>query len=478
MISQFKDRLKEEQTIYEANRVKAQLEITKYASKIDVINSQKVSIQSKIEEINQQIARRNALGNIDDIDSEILAIQDNVIMQTDLLGKKETEITNQENAIEQFRLSGETTRQEREELNIVIVDKRETCNNIQNNIDTLNLQNNQCNREISRLNNEIEKIKNSDTCPTCGRKYDNFNEEYLQNTINELKQKQKEEQEKIEVNNKEIAEKQQLLDEKVIEGKEIRARLDEYDNKISQFKQELDNMETVKRNLNNEKQQINNNIKDLQSQIEILRNKKDQILKIEVGNKEEFEKMLSDLDIEIEAIKVESSIAEKTYNDNNDLVEVVKDSIKLVTKEFRTYLLQNSLQYLNKLLNFYSSHLFSNEQDVIEINGDDTKLDIKLGNATYESLSGGEKTRVNIALLLAQKSLASIVGNIRCNLIVLDEVLGYCDSQAENNIIDLITKELEDLESVYMVSHKEIPIGYDKQLVIIKDKQGLSRIRD
>ena len=45
-----------------------------------------------------------------------------------------------------------------------------------------------------------------------------------------------------------------------------------------------------------------------------------------------------------------------------------------------------------------------------------------LGNASYESLSGGEKTRVNIALLLAQKSLASIIGNISCNLIILDEM--------------------------------------------------------
>ena len=148
----------------------------------------------------------------------------------------------------------------------------------------------------------------------------------------------------------------------------------------------------------------------------------------------------------------------------------------MVTKEFRTYLLQNSLQYLNKLLTQYSSQLFSNETDIIRIEEDDTKLNIKLGNATYESLSGGEKTRVNIALLLAQKSLANIIGNISCNIIILDEILGYCDSQAEENVINLLTQELETLESIYMVSHKEMPIGYDAQLTIIKDKRGLSRV--
>ena len=117
-----------------------------------------------------------------------------------------------------------------------------------------------------------------------------------------------------------------------------------------------------------------------------------------------------------------------------------------------------------------------NDVDVIKIVGDDTKLNIQLGNATYESLSGGEKTRVNIALLLAQKSLASIIGNISCNIIILDEILGYCDIQAEENVINLLTSELDNLESIYMVSHKEIQIGYDKQLVVKKDKQGLSNV--
>ena len=61
-------------------------------------------------------------------------------------------------------------------------------------------------------------------------------------------------------------------------------------------------------------------------------------------------------------------------------------------------------------------------------------------------------------------------------MIILDEILGYCDSQAEENVISLLTQELETLESIYMVSHKEIPIGYDAQLTVLKDKQGLSRI--
>ena len=163
-----------------------------------------------------------------------------------------------------------------------------------------------------------------------------------------------------------------------------------------------------------------------------------------------------------------------TYNTN---VDVIKHSIQLVTKEFRTYLLQNSLQYLNTVLKQYSNVLFSNEKDVIFISEDDTKLDIYLGDASYESLSGGERTRVDIALLLAQKSLANMIGNISCNIIILDEVLGYCDSQAESVVVNLLCTELNTIESIFMISHKEIPIGYDKEMIIVKNKQGESYLR-
>lgn len=477
-IAQFKERLKAEQANYEANCVKAKLDLTKLDGQISAIERQKKDVQSKIDAVDIQIARRNALGNIDTIENEIETAQKNLEIQNSNLEQKEQEIKNQEQKISDYRATGEDNQKARDELNSTIVNKREACNILQNNIDTLNLQNNQSDKEIQRLNKEIAKIKNSDTCPTCGRKYDNVNEEHIANTIKELEDNIKLENDKIAERNKEVAEKQEILSTKIEEGKDLRAKLDSLDNTINDFKAELNNMEMVKRNLTDDRQRITNNIKVIQSDIENLRNKKDQILKIEVGNKDEFVKMLKDLDDEISAIEVSKKEIENVYNENNECEEVIKNSIQLVTKEFRTYLLQNSLQYLNKLLNIYSSELFSNSKDVIIINGDDAKLDIKLGDATYESLSGGEKTRVNIALLLAQKSLASIIGNISCNMIILDEILGYCDSQAENNVIDLITKELDDLESIYMVSHKEIPIGYDTQLIIVKGKDGLSRVRD
>ena len=62
-------------------------------------------------------------------------------------------------------------------------------------------------------------------------------------------------------------------------------------------------------------------------------------------------------------------------------------------------------------------------------------------------------------------------------MIILDEILGYCDAEAETNVVNLITSELNTLESIFMISHKEIPIGYDTELTVIKNKDGLTSIK-
>ena len=474
----FKDRLKNEQVKYEAECVKVKMEITKLDGKIDALNSKKYELQQKIYEIDAQIKKREALGNIADIEKDITENQECINHLMSELEVLETNIAKQESELETFRQTSDSNQVERDKVNTDISAQRLLCEKISNEIDSIDTSIEHANKEIARLNKEIDKIKNSDTCPTCGRKYDNVNEEHILNAINELKDSIVVEENKIAELNKSKDEKCSLYNTEVSKGKELRAKLDSFNAEVDKFRVELNKMESSRKALLTERQQKQTSIRVFQSTIDDLRGLKERILKIDVGNKAEFETMINNIDTELESINIGRTTLENSYNEQNTNEDIVKNCMQLVTKDFRTYLLKNSIQYLNKLLEIYSVELFSNSKDVITINDDDSKLDIYLGDATYESLSGGEKTRVNIALLLAQKSLANIIGNIRYNIIILDEILGYCDSQAENNVINLITRELDDLESIYMVSHKEIPVGYDSSLVVVKNKDGLSTVRD
>ena len=477
-ITLFKDKVKEQQSLYEDQCNNLQSSLSKLQGNKESLQQQLTEINYKIEEVNRQIAQRDLLGNIDSINTEIEVTNKNIEIQKDDLKNKEEEIEVIQKEITDFIQTGNEDNQLKIEQCEKINNLKKDLDNNNNSINLNNYQIEQSNNNIDKEKREIEKIKNSDTCPTCGRKYENINEEHINNIIKEhedLINLELQKQMDYKNNNEGFYNNIKDIESRISDEQTI---LNEIDNRIYLFNEELRAKENKRTLRTSEKQTINNNINVLNNHLNELQFKKDQILSFKVGNKEEFEKMQIDIQSKILDIEKEVNEINLNYNKTLDLVNTAKHMIQLITKEFRTYLLQNSLKYLNKTLENYSKQLFSNDGDVIKIEENDTKLDITLGNASYESLSGGERTRVNIALLLAQKSLAQMIGNISCNIIILDEILGYCDGQAETVVIDLITKELDSLESIYMVSHKEIPIGYDKELIIIKDKSGLSKIKN
>lgn len=476
-INNFKTFLKEKQTMYESKHVDCQLEINKINGKEESLQQQKDKLQAQINDIKIQIEERNKLGNIEDLDKqiqeynvEINAINNQIPEldnQIEMISKSINELKNEQKVYEEKRVNKDQE----------VQNQRDKCNDLQKEITRVENVISYNNMDIDRINKEIEKIKNSDTCPTCGRKYDNVNEEHIQKVIEDKNKEIKEFENKNIENNNYIKDLQLELDKEIEVGKNLKKEFENLNSLYNDKNEQVSEQQTNLINTNNQKTQLLNSIQNIQVQIDVINKQKDDILKIEIPNSKQYEDMVQDIDTQLNNLNKLKEDKNNELNELDNYINAIKHCIQLVTKDFRTFLLKNSLSYLNKILKDYSSQLFSNESDLIYISENDNKLDIMLGNATYESLSGGEKTRVNIALLLAQKSLANMIGNISCNIIILDEILGYCDALAENNVINLITKELESLETIYMISHKEIPIGYDTELIVEKNANGLTRLK-
>lgn len=480
VINNFKDKIKQKQTMYESNCVLAQMNIATLQGEANSKNKQIDELKVKIQEIDRKIEqiKQAGLDTVEDIDNKIKNCN-NIIDSLTLDNKQlDEQINLLVSEITQYNDKIQEYNQIIENFNKDIMSKQNTYKDIQLNVDKNKQQIIFANTNIANLIRQIDEIKLSDTCPTCGRKYDNINEEHIKNTI-DLKNKDIQVQE----NNKEQYNLNITNLEKDIEGleKEIVKLQDSKEQTSEKICKEL---QPKIDKLNNRKQEYeqdksNNYIKieNLHKDVDNLNLKKQELTKLIDNNKQEYENMINELQIDILNINNKINEQKDEFNVNNNYIDVTKHILQLITKEFRTYLLQNSIKYLNSLLTKYSSKLFSNADDVIRIKSDDNKLDIVLGDATYESLSGGEKTRVDIALLLAQKSLADNIGNISYNLIVLDEMLKYCDSVTELSIIDLLVSELDVVESIYMISHKEIPVGYDKQVIVTKNEHGLSYVK-
>lgn len=477
-ISTFKDELKNVQTRYEADCINIQLEMNKILGKKESLNKQKQDIIDKINDIKRENERIAQLGDVKEIEAEINQKGLDIDKLAENISSLDLLIQQEEASISSIRKELDEQLLVRDELYLQKDEKLKEWNSVNSEVGKLKTDITYKNQDIDRLNREIEQIKNSDKCPTCGRKYENANEEHITNIVNEKTNNITTINNQISDLNITIADLEHKKDEIKNDGEGLNKQITDINNAMQDIKLRIKVQEEVRQTFVNNRGSKFLEQTNLQKDIDELQSRKDELMRSNINNADEFEMLVVDIDNQIVDLDTQYNSQKEVFNQNNEYVNVIKNILQLVTKEFRTYLLKNSLLYLNKLLASYSEELFSNSGDIIRIDGDDAKLEIYLGEASYESLSGGERTRVNIALLLAQKSLAEIIGNISCNIIILDEILGYCDSQAENNVVNLITKELDNLESIYMVSHKEIPIGYDTELVVVKDKSGLSKIRE
>ncbi|AKE44879.1 recombination endonuclease subunit [Sinorhizobium phage phiM9] len=85
---------------------------------------------------------------------------------------------------------------------------------------------------------------------------------------------------------------------------------------------------------------------------------------------------------------------------------------------------------------------------------------------TYESFSTGQQERINFAILLTWRDIASKLSSVKTNLLIVDEFAAKLD----DNGFAVISKALGDLENtnVFCIAPKEVPdsSGFDRRLKI------------
>lgn len=289
------------------------------------------------------------------------------------------------------------------------------------------------------LKDSEDSLRNiSDVCPTCGQKIpaDVYNDSISskERTIKKLK--------------KSIASTVDMLDEvcpKVLvveeEQKVINDKITISKNKITEYEKSLFAMK-------------DNNSSNLKALNEILDSNKD-LMKQTICKQREVKSQIVDI------------------SRRKDVIESISNYI---SRDFRTWMLNNVIHFINSRLHHYSDVLFSNS-DVIRILEDRNKVDIYVGNAKYETLSGGEKRRVDLAITLAERDLAINVAGISSNIIILDEVFDNLDDKGIQTSVKMFTKECMNSDSMFIISHKsELNIPSDYSLLVIKERNKVSHI--
>lgn len=178
----------------------------------------------------------------------------------------------------------------------------------------------------------------------------------------------------------------------------------------------------------------------------------------------------------IDATNEELTAIQANINDVETRLTIINKFNTIVTRDFRGHLLLNVIEYINNKAKEYAKEIFFN--DKIEFKLDGNALDISFDNKQYEMLSGGERQKVDLIVQFAIRDMMCTFLNFSSNILVVDEIFDNLDKNGCEQVINLISKQLRDISSIYIVSHHtDIAIPYDDEITVMKNANGVSYIK-
>lgn len=194
---------------------------------------------------------------------------------------------------------------------------------------------------------------------------------------------------------------------------------------------------------------------------------------VNMGLIKKYKTQLSTLSDKLQAI--ESEMEEKRSKVDN--YKWVMDD-PLGNRGIKAFLFESSLDILNETLESYSEVLGFSILFYIDIQGVkkdfNTQIIMDGIEVSYEELSGGQKTLVNIAMAFAMNEVMTKAKGI--NIAFLDEVFENLSSEYVDLVIGLIRKIYRD-KTLYLISHQEsLPIPNARVLTVTRER-GLSQYR-
>lgn len=194
-------------------------------------------------------------------------------------------------------------------------------------------------------------------------------------------------------------------------------------------------------------------------------------LKSSLEAKKSVYDQLTQYEKELESLREKLVHLDSNLKDLNYLYSLFSPTGLLV------YILGESVQYINERLRVYSSVLLDKSYEIVFKKGKISLLDS--GGSTYQSLSNGEKRRLDIAIQFSLHDYVTTYCGKGIDTIFIDEVLDTLDSVGVRNIIEVLRMKLDYCNStrIYLITHNnDIKSQVDSFITISKDSEGISRL--
>lgn len=171
----------------------------------------------------------------------------------------------------------------------------------------------------------------------------------------------------------------------------------------------------------------------------------------------------------------------------NDTKEYSEKSVELSDYDYMyklfsptgliVYILEDAISYINDRLSIYTSMLIDKSYK-FELSKGKLGL-VDSSGASYQSLSNGEKRRLDISIQFALHDYVYNYCGLQINFCFIDEVLDTLDSVGVDNIFEVLRLKMEycNLKGVIVITHNQsLKDKFDKVITVVKDSDGFSKI--
>ena len=317
--------------------------------------------------------------------------------------------------------------------------------------------------KIYALSGEINRLKAiKDVCPTCGQKIPGAVKPDTSKQEAELAGLNKD----LDDLNTAISKDNELFNSVINQISE------EYDNKIADKQQEVSDISKELGEIEGQKNQLSEQITNNRTELVRITALKDNY----ESNVSRINKTISDINSQLSILEAEKGDLDIKKDRVDKHLDVISKMSTFLKRDFRGYLLTNVINYIQNRAKAYCSQIFGSDEIVFALDGND--VDISYCGKDYENLSGGEKQRVDLIIQFAIRDMLCSQLGFNSNILVLDEITDNLDSVSCDKVLSFITKELNSIESVFIISHHsdELAIPADSEITVVKNAEGVSEV--
>lgn len=331
--------------------------------------------------------------------------------------------------------------------------------------------------KYNNIKHNIQHLKSSEFCPTCGRKLDNVD------------------------NSAKIAELEAELAKAEEEGKKKRSEIEEVTKKIEQRKKDRElytrkttifmqksALEVTRERLRGEYREKGNLLKQYNENSEAI--ERNNRIDLEIRNADVIiggKRNTRDTNLScISKNEAEIKNEEKQIADRKEVIAKIKEEEVLV-KNWKIYIelvgkngiskmvLRRTLPIINARLSQLLNDVCDFDVEVgIDVKNDVTFYLIKDG--VYKNLHGGSGFELTAAALALRSVLADLSTIPRCGTLVLDEVWGRVSKENYENMKNLITKISQSYDSMILISHLDEIRDWCQNHIVVRKEDNVSTL--